>query len=206
MRRPTQRKFDVFINCPFDPDYRPVLYAIVFAVKDCGFFTRCTLEEQDSGEVRIDRICSLIAQCKFAIHDISRIQLDPKNNLPRFNMPLELGLFLGAKRFGPPTYREKRCIILDAEKYRYQAYCSNISGQDIEAHKDDPHAAIRVIRNWLNPLTPKVLLPSAKRICARFDSFLEYLPLYCASFEFDVESLTYKDYSTILDEWLLKSP
>jgi len=32
-------------------------------------------------------------------HDISRTELN-EHSLPRFNMPLELGLFLGASRFG----------------------------------------------------------------------------------------------------------
>lgn len=28
---------DVFINCPFDDDYKPLFDAVVFAVHDCGF-------------------------------------------------------------------------------------------------------------------------------------------------------------------------
>jgi hypothetical protein len=47
---------NVFINCPFDAAYRPLLNAIVFAVQDCGLFTRCAMEVQDSGEVRITKI------------------------------------------------------------------------------------------------------------------------------------------------------
>jgi len=48
-------------------------------------------------------------------------------------MPLELGIFLGAKRFGGPKQKRKNCLILDREKYRYQQYCSDIAGQDIKA-------------------------------------------------------------------------
>ena len=207
MKRPVQRNFDVFINCPFDVDYRSLLYAIVFAVKECGFVARCTLEEQDSGEVRIERICSLIAQCKLAIHDISRIQLDPENNLPRFNMPLELGLFLGAKRFGSPAYRQKCCIILDTEKYRYQKYCSDIAGQDIAAHKDDPHTAIRVIRDWLIPMASSDLkFLSGARICRSFDSFMDYLPAYCEALSIHMDELTYNDFTKITDRWLRANP
>ena len=49
-------------------------------------------------------------------------------------MPLELGLFLGAKRFGRGEQKSKTCLILDVERYRYQKFISDISGQDIAAH------------------------------------------------------------------------
>jgi hypothetical protein len=42
----------VFINCPFDPPYKP----ITFAVYDCGFFPRAALEEDNAGEVRYHKI------------------------------------------------------------------------------------------------------------------------------------------------------
>ena len=49
---------NVFINCPFDPAYKPLFDAMVFAVHDCGFIARCTLEE-DASQVRIDKIYSI---------------------------------------------------------------------------------------------------------------------------------------------------
>lgn len=96
-----------------------MLYAITFAVHDCGFKARCTLEIDDAGRVRIDNILDLIRDCRFGIHDISRTELDETHGLPRFNMPLELGLFLGATRFGEGEQEDKRCLILDRERYRY---------------------------------------------------------------------------------------
>ena len=52
------------------------------------------------------------------IHDISRTELDKKTSLPRFNMPFELGLFLGAKKFGAFDQSKKRTLILDKKKHR----------------------------------------------------------------------------------------
>jgi hypothetical protein len=46
----------VFINCPFDDDYRPVFDAIIFAVGVLGFRVRCAQEVDDSGEVRLAKI------------------------------------------------------------------------------------------------------------------------------------------------------
>lgn len=90
----------VFINCPFDARYRKLFLATVFAVFDCGFLPRCALEIEDGGEERIRKIKRIIRECRYGIHDISRVELDSKSRLPRFNMPLELGLFLGARNTG----------------------------------------------------------------------------------------------------------
>ena len=98
---PAAPSASVFINCPFDRQYQPLFDAVVFCVVACGFEPRCTLELTDAGEVRIENIYRLIGQCNHSIHDISRTEVDDQPyQLPRFNMPLELGIFLGAKRFG----------------------------------------------------------------------------------------------------------
>jgi hypothetical protein len=119
---------DVFINCPFDEPYQSMFYALVFAVHDCGFKVRCTLEIDDAGSVRFDNIVELIRECRFGIHDVSRTELDKVSSLPRFNMPLELGIFLGAMRFGSGKQRQKHSLVLDREPYRYQKFVSDISG------------------------------------------------------------------------------
>ena len=50
----------VFVNCPFDQDYQPILRAIVFAIFDCGFLVRCAQEEEDASVIRIDKIYRMI--------------------------------------------------------------------------------------------------------------------------------------------------
>jgi hypothetical protein len=98
---------DVFINCPFDEDFAQGFRALVFAVRACGFRARCAREVDDGSETRLDKIYRIIEQSRYGIHDISRTELDTWNGLPRFNMPLELGVFLGAKRFGGPAQKEE---------------------------------------------------------------------------------------------------
>jgi hypothetical protein len=34
-------KENVFINCPFDADYKPIFDALVFVIHDAGFVARC---------------------------------------------------------------------------------------------------------------------------------------------------------------------
>lgn len=139
----------VFINCPFDEGYKPLFEAVVFTVLNCGYTPRCALELSDSGQVRIAKINALIAGCRFGIHDVCRTELDPVNSLPRFNMPLELGLFLGCQTFGSRKHRDKSCLIFDTERYRYQKFVSDIAGQDIKAHGQDARRVIKGIRDWL---------------------------------------------------------
>src|SRR5438270_470458 len=105
--------------------------AIVFAVSYLGFAPRCALEVDDSSENRLDKIMRIIEECQYGLHDISAVSLGTGTNLPRFNMPLELGLYLGCKRYGGAQQRRKACLGMDSDQYRYRASISDISGQDI---------------------------------------------------------------------------
>lgn len=140
---------DVFINCPFSPDYRRHFEAIVFAVIRSGFAPRCARENDDGGDVRFDKICRIVAESRYGIHDISKTEPDPGSGLPRFNMPLELGLFLGARKFGGRSQARKKALIFDSEPYRYQTFISDISGQDIHAHGGNIQRLIEQIATWL---------------------------------------------------------
>ena len=91
---------NVFLNVPFDRRYRKLFDALIFAVHDCGFIARSAAEVEDSGQSRVDKILGIIEESQYGIHDISRAGIDRKTRIARFNMPLELGFFLGAKRFG----------------------------------------------------------------------------------------------------------
>lgn len=57
----------VFINSPFDTGYQPIFSAIVFAVYDLGFVARCSLEDDDAGEVRLTKIQRIIEECRYGI-------------------------------------------------------------------------------------------------------------------------------------------
>lgn len=100
MDRSAPYRLGVFINCPFDDAYRPIRDALIFGVYACHLRPRCALEASNFGQTRVDKIVNLIRDCLWGIHDLS--QIGP-NGSPHFNMPLELGLFLGAHRFGGPS-------------------------------------------------------------------------------------------------------
>lgn len=195
----------VFLNCPFDPVYDPMMKAAVFAVIHCGFVPRCAKDQQDSGTVRMDKLFRLIDGCKYGVHDISRTELDLTTGLPRFNMPLELGVFLGAKRYGGHPNSKKNCVILDREQYRYQKYISDISGQDIRSHSNDPKECVAVIRNWLSAQSRQRLMPTGDVIWDKYQLYLSELPALCAQISQTPNLMTYNDYARLTQTWLKKN-
>jgi hypothetical protein len=193
-----------FINCPFDAQYKPLFEAMVFAVLACGVRPRCALEIDDSSEVRIDKIFKIIAECKckYSIHDISRTEVTSASGLPRFNMPLELGMFLAAKRFGAGRHRKKVCLILDSAPYRYQQFISDIAGQDIQVHQNEAKEVITVIRNWLRSASRTKNLPGGLEIFRRFQAFEQDLPALCLKSRLARTELTFNDSVSIIADWL----
>jgi hypothetical protein len=160
----------VFINCPFDDEFKPLLRSMVFAIIASGYYPRCALDETDGAEVRVSKIAAMIGECDWGIHDLSRVEVGAAG-LPRFNMPMELGLHLGARLLGEARHRRKRALILDAERHRYDAILSDISGQDIEAHgsagSGDPMCPQLALRA---SLTQRVASPGRCRYSGRLSA------------------------------------
>jgi hypothetical protein len=197
----------VFLNVPFDIRYRKLFRALVFGIHDCGLSARCAMESDDGSQVRLDKLYRIIEQCRFGVHDLSRTTLDGANRLPRFNMPFELGLFLGAKRFGGRTHRSKCVLILDSERYRYQIFCSDIAGQDIRAHGNQVATALRSVRNWLQAALPRNPdLPGPDALVQRYLTFRMQLPLMCRQQQLTPSDLTLIDYQRQVEGWLEVNP
>ena len=193
---------NVFVNCPFDPSYKDLFNALIFAVHDCGFLARCALEEEDSSENRLSKIKTIIYESKYGIHDISRTEIDGKNSLPRFNMPLELGLFLGCRYYGDEIHANKKCLILDKEPYRYQKFISDISGQDIKSHSNEIYDVIRVVRDWLFNVSKRTTIPTYRIIKERFSLFYEEYPKILEDIGLNKHNIQFIDYANIVTEWL----
>lgn len=194
--RPARAR-SVFINCPFDAEYKPLFRAACFTILACGYTPRCALDQSDSGAVRFTEIVKMITECGLSIHDISRVELDKNSRLPRFNMPLELGADLGLRLQGPVRQRERKILILDTESHRYDKTLSDISGMDIEAHGDAIGKVIKHVRDWLNANreahTP--VLPGAAAITADHDAYGTIVPDIISGLRLDPhDDLPHGDY------------
>jgi hypothetical protein len=191
---------NVFINCPFDAQYTPLFEAIVFAVHDAGFRPRSAREQLDSSRVRLQKIVELIADSRYSIHDLSRTKLDAVTDLPRFNMPLELGIDLGCKSFSV-THSDKTMLVFDAEPHRFQKFVSDIGGQDVFHHNDDPKIAVKRVRDWLRTESGRADIVSGAVIYSRYEAYLADLPSACKRMGFDISDLTFADFSFTIARW-----
>jgi hypothetical protein len=192
----------VFVNCPFDDGYKPLFNAAVFTIIRSGFAPRCALETDNAADNRFDKICQIIKECRYGVHDISRTEAEGEPPLPRFNMPLELGVFLGAKKYGGPKHRLKSCIIFDRDRYRFQRYISDIAGQDIHAHGGRVGTLITELATWLRTHSHDANVPGGVAIAEEFENFTAALPEICGARRLDPTEVTFGDYSTIVAQYL----
>jgi hypothetical protein len=144
-----QFETSIFINCPFDRDYEPILQAILFCAIYLGFSPRIATESNDSGAFRLEKIRRLIEASKFSIHDLSRCQSTNKGEHYRLNMPFELGIDYGCRQYFGGNRESKKILVLEEKPYRYQISISDLAGCDIKAHNADFQKAVRHVRNWL---------------------------------------------------------
>lgn len=191
MVEPTRRR-SVFVNCPFDPAYRPLFDGVVFTLAFCGFTVRSALEVRDSGELRLAKIVRLIEQSRLSIHDISRVEPDAQSGLPRFNMPIELGIAIGMRYLGRARLRDHALLVLDTERYRYQAFASDLAGVDIAAHHGELPGVIAAVRDFLLPHADGHL-PGHAAVLDAYSVFRSELAGLASSARQRVEDLTYTD-------------
>lgn len=190
---------NAFVNCPFDSHYKPLFDMMVFTIIACGFIPRCAKEEDDSDDIRIQKIMRLIGGSKYGIHDLSRV--DTSGRLPRFNMPLELGIFMGCLHFGGDSHQSKKYLILESEQFRFHQFISDLSGQDIKNHDGNERRMITCVRDWLSRKTRK-RIPHASRIADKYERFSDDLPELCEAEEWTVGELDFLEYCGLASFWL----
>jgi hypothetical protein len=195
---------NVFINCPFDAEYAKLLRANIFTILYLGYTPQIS-QTNSSGEIRISQIKKLIRNSKFGIHDISRCRIRSQDDSPRFNMPFELGLDLGAFEYGTKGLKKKKTLILEREKYHYQRVISDIAGQDIEAHEDEPKKLVQKVRNWFSTINPDKLFPPYSEIWFAFNQFTEELFTILQTdgySELEIDEMVIADYIKLAKPWI----
>ena len=198
---------NVFVNCPFDERFLPLLRPLLFTIIYLDLSPRIALERTDSGESRLDKILQLIRESKYSIHDLSRSEAAAVGELYRLNMPFELGLDYGSRLLGSARFRQKKTLVLESIPHRYKAAISDLSGADVECHYDEPYKVIGVVRNWLK----STCLPTAAgpaRIEAAFTKFMtdDYNALTTEGFSaVDIAALSTGELIERMQRWVAAS-
>src|SRR6185503_6886081 len=149
---------------PFDEQYKSLLRPILFTIVYLGFQPRLSSERSDSLEQRIEKILGLIKECKYSIHDLSRLKATKANDIFRLNMPFELGIEYGCRRVSTNYLKGKRTLILEKRLYDIKKALSDLSGVDIKNHNNQPAKTVQVLQHWFietvgleEPASPSVI-------------------------------------------------
>ena len=86
----------------------------------------------------------------------------------------------------------KSASYLTAKQYRYQAFISDISGQDIRAHNSNSQEIVTIARNWLRSASRRATIPSGSIIWNHYQGFLSALPAVAQRIELEVDELVFQ--------------
>ncbi len=198
---------NVFINCPFDEPYHQLLRPLLFTIVFLGFSPKIASETSDAGELRLNKICRLIQESRYSIHDLSRLQASRSGEHYRMNMPFELGIEYGCRLFAENHLRDKRCLILSEERYEYMKAVSDLAGIDIKAHQGEPKNLTRRIRNWFVETVGLRRIASPTDIWYKFGDFMTAFNTARKEEGFSEEDLRWMpipEYVDFIQEWLKK--
>ncbi len=128
---PSRARESVFLNVPYDGKFERLFLGYVASVSAFGMVPHATLEIP-GGERRLERILCFISDCRYSIHDLSRVQLDRKAlSPPRFNMPFELGLAVAEGKRDP----QHTFYVFEEKKHRLSKSLSDLDGTDVYIHR-----------------------------------------------------------------------
>ena len=130
----------VFLNIPYDAQFEELYLAYIVGLTQLGLKINATLALPNQD--RLKRIVGLIEKSDVSIHDLSRIE--SSSGVPRFNMPLELGLALFRSHV---TRGRHRVFVFEKKAYRVQRSTSDVNGIDPQIHKGRPKGVMAGLRN-----------------------------------------------------------
>ena len=196
--------YNVFLNMPITDDYLEIQRLIVFTILSCGFIPRFSLET-DTGSLRLTKIIELMKSCRLSIHDISFVSLDSRTNLPRFNMPFELGICFGLKESGIKRNKSMAIQVLTREPYQHQKLISDLSGCDFQSYNNsETKLLILRIRDFLDNNSPGLRFIKANKADQHFERwnfFLSELPILCQNENLDSNEFTYTNFLSLAENW-----
>jgi hypothetical protein len=145
---PGDRVRRVFLNCPWDDEYKPLLDATILATMACGFVP-VSAKESGPTAPRLEKIWEQLTTCGYSIHDLSRSAGRGHADNARANMPLELGMAIAR------MHAQRRCadahdwLVLVAKGAHYTEYVSDLGGYDPISHDKTPPGVARAVMHWL---------------------------------------------------------
>ena len=161
---------EVFLNVPYDNRFESLFLAYIAGASAFGLVPRATLEIPNSSR-RLEKILGLIEQCRYSIHDLSRVELDnvaPRT--PRFNMPFELGLAVAR---WSAVGSKHQWFVCEAIHLRLLKSLSDLNGTDPYIHDGTVGG---VFRELCNIFVRPDMQPTAQRMRKIYQEMRQKLP------------------------------
>jgi hypothetical protein len=112
------------------------------------------------------------------------------------NMPFELGLFVGAKRYGRGAQDRKNYLVFEGDPHTYDRFISDFSGHDIKFHKNQPKRMAKEIRDWLASIARRKGVPGIDALWLDYGKFRKWLTGNCKT-----EDLTWGKFVELASKW-----
>ena len=91
-------------------------------------------------------------------------------------------------------------------EYDKNFFISDIAGQDIREHKDDPMRIIQIVRDWLRGQSSHDSgIPGGRAIAERYKAFRARLPELCQEARLEEDDLIWVEYTDLVWNWLALS-
>ena len=148
----------VFLNIPYDEEFRSLYIAYIVGLCQLDLVPHLA-SEIPGGDRRLSKIIKLIQSCRYSIHDLSRVEVSvAATAVPRFNMPLELGMTIAWEKLNPGRHD---WFVWESEPYRIQRSASDLNGTDANIHNGTPEGVLRELSSafWRDrmPSVPQML-------------------------------------------------
>lgn len=189
----------IFINCPFDNKYKPMLRAMLFVARFYGLEVKIASSDTDSKSNRLERIIELMKESKYSIHDLSKLKSEKRKEYYRMNMPFELGLDYGIGG------KEMIFLIFEDEAYKLKIALSDINGWDVRPHNNKPEQLILEFRKWI---VVNRDLPESKKVLSSSDIWYIYNDFYARYSDYmdahrlKDEEVSVSEYISLVDKFL----
>lgn len=174
-----KKQSKIFINCPYDKEYKPFFFAMIYICEYFGYkpiFAAC----DESSSDRMENIVKCIQESNYAIHDISKIH----ETIPRYNMPFELGMYyMHIKEKG----KKKRMLILEGDNKKSDEVISDLSGTEIKCHFNELEELIKAIRLFLRQFNVEIKDAPQK-------IYKQYMFDYLVQLDFSVKANGFNNY------------
>lgn len=165
----------VFLNIPYDRPFSPLFLAYIAGIRAFGLLPRATLEIPGSTR-RLDRIIALIKSCRYSVHDLSRVELDPTPPpTPRFNMPFELGLAVALDASLPQ--KRQTWFVFETAPWRIQKSLSDLNGTDAYVHGGTVDGVFRELAKAFVRIKKQ---PTVGQMQSMYQGIVEVLPKFLA--------------------------